>query len=102
MAYDFTSLSPADFEDLVRDLLGEELGVRLEAFGAGPDGGMDGRHATASGEIVLQAKHYSGSTYRALKAKMKRERGSIDQLSPARYILATSRSLSPANKHEIA
>lgn len=102
MAYDFTSLSPADFEDLVRDLLGEELGVRLEAFGAGPDGGMDGRHATASGEIVLQAKHYSGSTYRALKAKMKRERGSIDQLSPARYILATSRSLSPANKHELA
>jgi hypothetical protein len=41
----FGNLSPADFEDLVRDLVGRELGVRFEAFAAGPDGGMDGRHA---------------------------------------------------------
>jgi hypothetical protein len=27
MSYDFASLSPADFEDLVRDLVGRELGV---------------------------------------------------------------------------
>ena len=102
MAYDFASLSPADFEDLVRDLLAEELGVRFEAFGAGPDGGVDGRHALANDNIVLQAKHYAGSTYPTLKAQMKRERGSIDRLSPTRYILATSRPLSPANKHELA
>jgi hypothetical protein len=35
--------SPADFEDLVRDLIGQQLRVRFESFSAGPDGGMDGR-----------------------------------------------------------
>ncbi len=45
MSYDFSNLAPADFEDLVRDLVGRELGIRFEAFGPGPDGGMDGRHA---------------------------------------------------------
>jgi hypothetical protein len=45
MPYGFENLSPADFEDLVRSLVGRELSVRFEAFAAGPDGGMDGRHA---------------------------------------------------------
>jgi hypothetical protein len=35
MAYNFAELSPADFEDLVRDLIGRELDVRFEAFAAG-------------------------------------------------------------------
>ncbi len=102
MTYDFAGISPADFEDLVRDLLGEELGVRFEAFAAGPDGGVDGRHALGRDAIVMQAKHYAGSSYPSLKTTMKRERASIDKLSAARYILATSRPLSPANKHELA
>jgi hypothetical protein len=42
MSYDFASLSPADFEDLVRDLVNRELGVRFEAFAPGPDGGIMG------------------------------------------------------------
>jgi hypothetical protein len=33
--YDFRNLSPIDFEILVRDLIQEELGVRLESFKAG-------------------------------------------------------------------
>lgn len=98
MSYDFTNLSHADFEDLVRDLIGRELGVRFEAFGPGPDGGMDGRHSTGNGDIVLQAKHYGGSSFSALKAVMERERAAIDALAPGRYILTTSRHLSPANK----
>ena len=102
MAYDFAGLSPADFEDLSRDLVGRELGVRFEAFAAGPDGGIDGRHAIGEGATILQAKHYVGSTYAALKSKMKRERAWIDRLSPTRYILTTSRPLSPSNKHELA
>jgi hypothetical protein len=102
MTYDFAGLSPADFEDLVRDLIGRKLGVRFEAFAAGPDGGIDGRHAMGGGGIILQAKHYRGSTYAALKSKMSQERTSIDQLSPARYILATSRPITPPNKRELA
>ena len=112
MAYSFASLSPADFEDLARDLIGAELGVRFEAFGPGPDGGADGRHskidenilrmAERGGSIVLQAKHYRLSDFKALEREMKRERGSIDALKPARYLLATSRPLTPPNKDALA
>lgn len=102
MSYNFASLSPADFEDLVRDLVGRELRVRFEGFASGPDGGADGRHARSDGQIILQAKHYIGSTYASLKRTMKRERIAIDKLLAKRYVLATSRPLSRANKKELS
>ena len=104
MSYSFSSLSSADFEDLVRDLIGCELDVRFEAFCAGPDGGIDGRHAPSGGSnpAVLQAKHYEGSTFPQLKSAMTRERGAIEKLSPSRYVLATSRKLTPLNKKTLS
>ncbi|CAH0273103.1 restriction endonuclease [Pseudomonas brassicacearum] len=102
MSYDFRNLSSADFEDLVRDLIGKEEGLRFEAFCAGPDGGIDGRHAQASGNVILQAKHYEGSPFSKLTAAMTRERLSIDKLAPTRYILATSCKLTPLGKGKLA
>lgn len=103
MAHDFRNLSYLDFEDLARDLIGRELGMRFEAFCAGPDGGIDGRNATAtSSPIVLQAKHYAGSAFADLKSAMKRARPAIDKLQTARYILVTSCGLTPSNKAELA
>ena len=49
MNYTFMSLLPADFEDLARDLLGAELGVRFEGFTAGPAGGA----ARPAGPMML-------------------------------------------------
>ncbi|WP_332774164.1 hypothetical protein [Phenylobacterium sp.] len=102
MTYAFTSLLPADFEDLARDLLGAELGVRFEGFTAGPDGGIDGRHATSSGDIILQAKHYSRSGFARLANAMGKERAAVEKLKPTRYLLATSRPLTPGNKTTLA
>ena len=102
MSYDFKNLSFADFEDLARDLIGKEIGVRFEAFCAGPDGGIDGRHALATGNIILQAKHYEGSPLSKLKSTMKRERKSIEALAPARYLLATSCKFTPTRKSDLA
>jgi len=104
MGYDFTNLSPADFEDLIRDLIGQELSIRFESFGAGPDGGIDGRHAVGRHSTILQAKHYVRSTFATLKAVMKKERLSVDKIrpKPKRYILATSRRLTIANKKTLA
>lgn len=101
MSYDFKNLSFADFEDLARDLIGKELGVRFEAFCAGPDGGIDGRHAQADGKVILQAKHYEGSPFSKLKGALKRERKSIDALAPARYLLATSCKFTPPSKSDL-
>jgi Restriction endonuclease len=103
MTYDFCNLSYLDFEDLARDLIGRELGMRFEAFCAGPDGGIDGRNATAKTSLsVLQAKHYAGSTFSDLKSAMKRARPAIDKLKPTRYILATSCGFTPTSKAELA
>lgn len=102
MNHDFSTLSFAEFEDLTRDLLGREFGMRFEAFPDGPDDGMDGRHAQADGNVILQAKHYHRSGFAKLKSKMARERASIDALDPKRYILATSAALTPANKTALA
>ncbi|MCA1868325.1 toll/interleukin-1 receptor domain-containing protein [Agrobacterium genomosp. 3] len=102
MKYDFAALSADDFEDLTRDLVGRDFGVRFEAFTAGTDDGMDGRHATADGAIILQAKHYLRSGFSKLKSKMREERQSIDALAPQRYVLATSVALTPANKNALA
>lgn len=102
MAYTFSSLSPADFEDLARELIGKELRVRFEAFCPGPDGGIDGRHAQANKTTILQCKHYAGSSFSSLKTAITRELESIRKLSPTRYILATSRPLTPANKKQLA
>lgn len=102
MNYDFSSLSHSEFEDLSRDLVGREIDLRFEAFPAGPDDGMDGRHARADGSIVMQAKHYHGSGFAALKSKMAKERLSIDRLAATRYILVTSAPLTPKNKNALA
>ena len=102
MTYDFSALSYADFEDLSRDLIGRDLGVRFEAFAPGPDGGMDGRHAAGTSKMVLQSKHYAGTRWSGLKKAMKKERASIDRLAPDRYLLTTSCPLSPKNKTELA
>ena len=101
MNYDFSSLSPNDFEELTRDLVGREIDERFEAFPEGPDDGMDGRHALADGNTILQAKHYYRSGFPKLKSKMKSERTSIDALEAKRYILATSTPLTPKNKTEM-
>lgn len=101
MAYDFKTLSPADFEDLARDLIGAQRGIPFEGFGPGPDGGVDGRHAAGGVNVVLQAKHKAGSTFASSKSAMKNERKSIDRIKPDRYILATSQSLTPNRESQL-
>lgn len=84
-----------DFEDLSRDIAQIETGLRFSAFGPGPDGGIDGRHAKADGSIILQSKHYVGSTFSELKRAVRAEVPKLGQLKPARYLLFTSQSLTP-------
>ena len=101
MNYDFASLSPTEFEELARDLVGAELKIRFEAFTEGPDDGMDGRHYVGDASTILQAKHYLRSGFSKLKSKMAAERPVIDRLAADRYILVTSAPLTPKNKSDL-
>jgi hypothetical protein len=101
--YDFKQLSPADFEDLTRDLLQEEGKIRLESFKTGRDQGIDLRYAAIPGQsIIVQCKHYAGSTVAKLNQEIKtHELQKVVRLAPKRYILVTSLPLSPADKEKL-
>lgn len=97
--YDFTGLSPSDFESLSRDLLEPSLGVPLQSFVTGRDQGIDLRHAPVDGrDWIVQCKHFARSGFAKLKSHLKKkELPKINERRPSRYILATSVGLSPAN-----
>ncbi len=99
--HDFRRLSPLDFEKLVRDLLQEELKLRIESFGPGKDGGVDFRFAHAGKTTVIQVKHYVDTPARALVRVVAKENEKVARLKPDRYVLATSAKLSPALKDKI-
>jgi len=99
--YDFRTLSPLDFKLLVRDLLQAETGVRFESFGPGRDLGIDFRFAQGDGDAVVQAKHYIDSPVDAVIRAARAENDKVEKLKPARYLFATSASLSPLSKKRI-
>jgi hypothetical protein len=99
--YDFRTLSPLDFEELVRDLLQAELRIRLESFSPGRDQGIDFRFASGMGDMIVQAKHYVESGIEPLVRAAKAEHDKVIKLNSKRYIFATSVALSPAQKTRI-
>lgn len=99
--YDFRTLSPIDFELLVRDLLQAELGITMESFGTGKDGGIDFRFAMADQDVVVQAKHHVEGGPRSLLRAALKEDSKVLKLAPSRYILVTSLSLTPELKRKI-
>ena len=99
--YDFHSLSPVDFERLVCDLLGKDLGVELKAFGQGPDGGVDLEASCENGVMVVQCKHYRGSSFADLKKAAKAEKPKMDRQAPDSYFFVTSQTLSRTQQQTI-
>ncbi|MFJ8955923.1 restriction endonuclease [Streptomyces sp. NPDC102381] len=100
--YDFRTLSPSDFEILIRDLLEAEYRWRLEAFGRGRDGGIDLRARTGAGKVVVQCKHYLGSSFSDLRASARREVPKMDKEKPDRYLFVTSQDLNRTQKDTLA
>jgi hypothetical protein len=101
MAYDFTTLSPDDFENLTADLLSRDWGIRLEAFKPGKDKGIDLRNTrvlTTPETTIVQCKRYALHKFTELLRAAKAEKKKLDVLKPDRYVLVTSVGLSPPNK----
>lgn len=99
--YDFTHLSPIEFEELSRDLLQKHLKIYLENFASGRDEGIDLRFCRDKKrrQTIIQCKRYQ--TFDNLKSSLKKEVQKAIKLKPRRYILVTSVSLTPNRKQEI-
>jgi len=99
--YDFSQLSPHDFELMCRDLLQAEWGLTLESFKAGKDGGIDFRYARAGKQIIVQCKRFVETGFDGLLRELRKEADKVRKLKPGRYILMTAAPLSDANKTRI-
>jgi hypothetical protein len=100
--YDFHTLSPYDFELISRDLVQARDKIVLESFRTGRDGGIDFRYCPSEDQkIIIQCKHYRGTSVSGLIRSLKKEAQKLIKLSPSRYIIVTSLSLTPANKASI-
>ena len=74
----------------------------LESFRTGRDGGIDFRYCPSEDQkIIVQCKHYRGTSVSGLIRSLKKEAQKLIKLSPSRYIIVTSLPLSPANKASI-
>jgi Restriction endonuclease len=101
--YNWDNISDHDFEGVCRDVLSAHLDAPVERFARGADQGVDLR-AHISGELIIgQAKHYRASSFSTLLGSVRREVPKLRKLQrqPARYILLTSRALTPGNKQDI-
>ncbi|MFF0337454.1 restriction endonuclease [Streptomyces fimicarius] len=101
--YDFSTLSPVDFEALAADVLNAEFKVHVESFGPGRDKGVDLRCALAGMDVIIQCKHYLRGGRSALRRSVEKEvqkwRG---VRGVSRYILVTSASMTVEFKEELA
>ncbi|WP_153183214.1 ATP-binding protein [Streptomyces sp. E5N91] len=101
---DLAKLSDLDFEGLCKDMLERLLGVRLEIFSSGPDGGIDLRYYAPNQTIIIQCKHWMKSGRAKLITHLfDSELPKLDRMrpKPMRYILATSVEMTPAAKEKI-
>lgn len=99
---DLARLSPDEFEVVCQDLFAEVLGIELETFGRGRDGGVDLRGwADDRGLVVVQCKHWRRSAANLVSFMRRDELPRIVALDPARYVLATSAELTPRRKDEL-
>ena len=104
--YNFSEISDFEFEALCRDLLQEELGVSLELFTPGPDGGIDIRYVGCQENeehtIVGQCKRWAEGAFTSLLRHLSREElPKIRRLAPQRYIVMTSVQLTPDRKERV-
>lgn len=97
--YDFSILSPDEFEELAKDILSAEHGVIYESFASGRDGGIDLRYSRPKGQTttIVQCKRYTDAA-KLVNNLIQHERPKIDQLKekPTRYIVVCSVDLSPS------
>lgn len=104
MTYDFTTLSPDDFENLAADLLSQSWGARLESFKSGKDSGIDLRNSrvlAGTPTTIVQCKRYAPHKFAELYRSLKKEKKKLHVIKPQRYVLVTSVAISPANKHAL-
>lgn len=101
--FELSRLTDFDFEAVCKDVFEEEFGARLEIFATGADAGVDLRHIYSDGSsLIIQCKHWHRSTRAKLIEHVRKvEAPKVALLNPARYVLATSLTLTKDAKDKL-
>ena len=89
--FDLSNLNDYEFEILCKDIMQELLEERLFTFSRGVDAGVDICDKEKNPTIIIQAKHYVGSTYSQLNSSLKKEVAKIQKHHPKNIIFAPAR-----------
>ena len=71
----YANLSDVDFEDLAKDVMEQKLGIELQSFARGRDGGIDMVDDVGQCGHLIQVKHYYKSNFSNLKSVLKKRSG---------------------------
>lgn len=100
--YDFRTLSPADFEYFVCDLLNAELGLALHSYPEGRDRGIDLLQIRDDGHrTVVQCKHFLKSGAPKLVAAARKEVAKWGRKSADEYMFVTSQEVNSSLESKI-
>ena len=99
--FNYKNLCDYEFEILCKNIMQKKLGVPLQIFARGRDGGIDITDDTVSKNVVIQVKHYINSKYSDLISSLKKEVSKVAELKPKKYYVCCALELTPANKTEI-
>ena len=97
----FSNLNDIEFEYLCKDVMSKMLGVELQRFSAGPDGGIDLTDDAHTKKVIVQVKHYIKTDATGLLTSLKKEIPKVKINSPERYYICCSKELTPQSKQDI-
>lgn len=90
----YANLNDVEFEALCQDIMQRKLGIHLQRFAPGRDGGVDLTDDAALHNIVVQVKHYMGTSTSGLIRSLKAELPKVNRLKPKQYYICCSKQLS--------
>lgn len=97
----FTNLNDIEFEYLCKDIMSKMLGVELQRFAPGRDGGVDLADNVFTKNIVVQVKHYIKTDISGLLSSLRKEIPKVEEAKPKKYYICCSKELTPQNKKDI-
>ena len=97
----YANLNDIEFEYLCMDVLSQMLGIKLQRFGSGSDGGIDLTDDSYRKNIVVQVKHYIRTDNSGLLRSLRAEIKKVDELKPKKYYVCCSKELTPQVKEQI-
>lgn len=99
--YNFNNLCDFEFEILCKDIMQKKLGIKLQTFQKGRDGGIDITDDPLKKSLIIQVKHYINSKYSDLIASLRKEVKKVQELQPQKYYVCCAVKLTAKNKEEI-